>query len=41
VRDDAEFMAERIAAYQESKAPAAREKVGAGTPAQVRSTERT
>jgi putative flavoprotein involved in K+ transport len=41
VRDDAEFIAERIAAYQQSKAPAPREKVGAGTPAQARSTERT
>jgi putative flavoprotein involved in K+ transport len=39
VRDDAGFIAERIAAYQESKAPVAREKVGAGTP-QARSTER-
>lgn len=33
VRDDAEFIAERIAAYQETKARARREKVGAGTPA--------
>jgi putative flavoprotein involved in K+ transport len=41
VRDDAEFIAERIAAYQESKAPAGREKVAAETPAQARSTERT
>jgi putative flavoprotein involved in K+ transport len=41
VRDDAQFIAERIATYQESKAPAAREKVGAGTPAQARSTERS
>jgi putative flavoprotein involved in K+ transport len=41
VKDDAEFIAERIAAYQESKAPAAREKVGAGTPGQARSTERS
>jgi putative flavoprotein involved in K+ transport len=41
VRDDAELIAERIAAYQASKAPAAREKVGAGTPSQARSTERT
>ena len=40
VRDDAEFIAEPIAAYQEKKAPAGREKVGAGTPAQARSTER-
>jgi putative flavoprotein involved in K+ transport len=38
VRDDAEFIAEPIAAYQD--APAGREKVGAGTPAQARSTER-
>jgi putative flavoprotein involved in K+ transport len=41
VKDDGEFIAERIAAYQESKAPAAREKVGAGTPGQARSTERS
>jgi putative flavoprotein involved in K+ transport len=41
VRDDAEFIAERIAAHQEATAPAAREKVGAGTPAQARSTERS
>jgi putative flavoprotein involved in K+ transport len=41
VKDDAEFIAERIAAYQESKAPATREKVGAGTPGQARSTERS
>ena len=41
VKDDAEFIAERIAAYQESKAGAAREKVGAGAPAQARSDERT
>jgi putative flavoprotein involved in K+ transport len=41
VKDDAEFIAERIVAYQESKAPAAREKVGAGTPAHARSTERS
>jgi putative flavoprotein involved in K+ transport len=40
VKDDAEFIAERIAQYQESKAPVPREKVGAGTPAQARSTER-
>ena len=38
VKEDAEFIAERIAAYQEAKAPAAWEKV-AGTPAQARSTE--
>jgi putative flavoprotein involved in K+ transport len=42
VRDDAEFIAERIAAYQESKAPArAGTTVGAGTFAQARSTERS
>jgi putative flavoprotein involved in K+ transport len=41
VQDDAEFIAERIAAHQESKAPTAREKVAAGTPAQARSTERS
>jgi putative flavoprotein involved in K+ transport len=41
VQDDAQFIAERIAAYQESKAPVAREKVPAGTRAQARSTERT
>jgi putative flavoprotein involved in K+ transport len=41
VKEDAEFIAERIAEYRESKAPAAREKVGAGTPAQARSTERS
>jgi putative flavoprotein involved in K+ transport len=41
VRDDAEFIAEGIAAHQEATAPAAREKVGAGTPAQARSTERS
>jgi putative flavoprotein involved in K+ transport len=41
VRDDAEFIAERIAAHQEATAPAAREKVGTGTPAQARSTERS
>jgi putative flavoprotein involved in K+ transport len=40
VRDDAEVIAERIAAYQATKAPARREKVGAGTPAQAGSTER-
>jgi putative flavoprotein involved in K+ transport len=36
VRDDAEFIAERIAAYQRAKTPAAREKVVAGTQAQAR-----
>ena len=41
VRDDAEFIAERIAAYQESKAPVARERVGADTSAQARPDERS
>jgi putative flavoprotein involved in K+ transport len=41
VRDDAEFIAEQIAAYQASKAPAAQEKVGAGAPAQARPDEGT
>ena len=41
VKDDAEFIAEQIAAHQETTVPAAREAVGAGTPAQGRSTERT
>jgi putative flavoprotein involved in K+ transport len=41
VKEDAEFIAERIAAYQRSKAQETREKVGAGTPAQARSTERS
>jgi putative flavoprotein involved in K+ transport len=41
VRDDAEFIAERIAADQASKAPVAQGKVGAGAPADDRSTERT
>jgi putative flavoprotein involved in K+ transport len=41
VKDDAEFIAVRLAAYLESKVPAAREKVGAGTPAHARSTERS
>jgi len=41
VRDDAEFIAERIAEYQESKArPSARRPVGAGASAQARSDER-
>jgi putative flavoprotein involved in K+ transport len=40
VRDDAEFIAERTAAHQESKVSAAREKVGAGSPANARVTER-
>jgi putative flavoprotein involved in K+ transport len=41
VQDDAEFIAERIAEYAESKGPAPREKVGAGAPAEARSTERS
>ena len=41
VRDDAEFIAEQIAAYQASKAPAAHAKVGAGAPAQARPGEGT
>jgi putative flavoprotein involved in K+ transport len=41
VRDDAEFVAERLAAYQDANAHAAREKVGAGTPTQPRSDERS
>jgi putative flavoprotein involved in K+ transport len=42
VRDDAEFIAERIAAYQESKArPSVRAPVGAGASAQARSDERS
>jgi putative flavoprotein involved in K+ transport len=41
VRDDAEFIAEQIAAHQASKAPAAQEKVGAGAPAQARPDEGT
>jgi len=41
VRDDAEFIAERIAADQPPKAPAAQEKVGAGAPAQARPDEGT
>ena len=41
VRDDAEFIAEQIAAYQASKAPAAQEKVGAKAPAQARPDEGT
>jgi putative flavoprotein involved in K+ transport len=40
VRDDAEFIAERIAAYQEANA-AAQAKAGTGTPARARSTERS
>jgi putative flavoprotein involved in K+ transport len=42
VRDDAEFIAERIAEYQESKArPPVRTAVGAGASAQARSDERS
>jgi putative flavoprotein involved in K+ transport len=41
VRDDAEFVAEQIAAYRPSKAPAAQEKVGAGAPAQAQPDEGT
>ena len=41
VKDDAEFIAERIAEYQQSKAPAAAETpVGTGAPAQGRPPER-
>jgi putative flavoprotein involved in K+ transport len=42
VKDDAEFIAERIAAYRESKAlPSVRTPVGAGASAQARSDERS
>ena len=41
VRDDGAFVAEQIAAYRPSKAPAAQEKVGAGAPAQARPDEGT
>jgi putative flavoprotein involved in K+ transport len=42
VKDDAEFIAERIAEYQESKArPRARAPVGAGPSAEARSHERS
>jgi putative flavoprotein involved in K+ transport len=42
VRDDAEFIAGRIAAYQESKArPSVRPPVGAGASARARSDERS
>jgi putative flavoprotein involved in K+ transport len=42
VREDAEFIAERIAEYQESKArPSARAPVGAGASAQARSDEKS
>jgi hypothetical protein len=41
VKDDAEFIAERIAAYQESTAqPSPRQPVGAAETAEGRSTER-
>ncbi len=41
IKDDAEFIAERIAEYQQSKAhPAAETAVGAGAPAQGRPPER-
>jgi putative flavoprotein involved in K+ transport len=42
VRDDAEFISERIAEYRESRArPSARTPVGAGAPAQASSDERS
>jgi putative flavoprotein involved in K+ transport len=42
VRDDAEFIAEQIATYQESKArPSVRRSVGTGAAAQARPEERT
>jgi putative flavoprotein involved in K+ transport len=41
VKDDAKFIAERIAAYQKSRASAARKRVGAGTPSQAHSIERS
>jgi putative flavoprotein involved in K+ transport len=42
VKDDGEFIAERIAAYKESKArPSVRTPVGAGASAQARSDERS
>jgi putative flavoprotein involved in K+ transport len=40
VRDDAEFIAERIATYQESKVRSARTQVGAAASAQARPDER-
>jgi putative flavoprotein involved in K+ transport len=41
VKDDAEFIAEQIAAYQESKArPSAATPVGGATSAEARSSER-
>ena len=39
VKDDAEYIAERIAEYQESKARSD-EHTGAGAPAEARATER-
>jgi putative flavoprotein involved in K+ transport len=42
VRDDAEFISERIAEYRESRTrPSARTPVGAGAPAQASSDERS
>jgi putative flavoprotein involved in K+ transport len=41
VRNDADFIAERIAADQEAMTPVVREEMGAGAPAETRSTERT
>jgi hypothetical protein len=42
VTDDAQFLAERIAEYQESKArPRARAPVGAGASAEARPDERS
>ena len=42
IKDDAEFIAEKIAQYQQSKEPAqARTTVGAGAPSEARSSERS
>jgi hypothetical protein len=42
VKDDAEFIAERIAAYQESKArPSVRRQVGTGASVHPRADERS
>jgi putative flavoprotein involved in K+ transport len=42
VKDDAEFIAERIAAYQESKArPSVRKQVGTGASVHPRADERS
>jgi putative flavoprotein involved in K+ transport len=42
IKDDAEFIAEKIAEYQQSKGPAqARTAVGAGTASEARSSERS